>query len=255
MPRIRARTSCRPAARCSALREPQGPGVRVDSGLSHGMVVGSDYDPMLAKVIALCRRPAVRAARARPGAGRDRRAGRDHQRRVPAFPAGRRRRGRRSARHRSARPAGHRLPRTASRRRIAGRRGGLRLAERLAGDRSRPVGGAVGLAARRARAGDVPAARRFRGDRKRDRTHRSRTPHRNARRTPRCESKTARRAGSVPNSPTAGWRSPSTGCEPNTWWPPAAGGSGCRRPGAPCRSKRCSRRRCAPTTRTAATPN
>jgi acetyl-CoA/propionyl-CoA carboxylase biotin carboxyl carrier protein len=32
--------------------EPNGPGVRVDSGLSAGTVVGSDYDPMLAKVIA-----------------------------------------------------------------------------------------------------------------------------------------------------------------------------------------------------------
>ena len=34
------------------LREPAGPGVRVDSGLTRGTVVGSDYDPMLAKVIA-----------------------------------------------------------------------------------------------------------------------------------------------------------------------------------------------------------
>ena len=34
------------------LREPQGQGVRVDSGLVRGTVVGSDYDPMLAKVIA-----------------------------------------------------------------------------------------------------------------------------------------------------------------------------------------------------------
>ncbi|PTR31401.1 acetyl-CoA/propionyl-CoA carboxylase, biotin carboxylase, biotin carboxyl carrier protein [Rhodococcus sp. OK519] len=34
------------------LREPTGTGVRVDSGLRHGTVVGSDYDPMLAKVIA-----------------------------------------------------------------------------------------------------------------------------------------------------------------------------------------------------------
>jgi acetyl-CoA/propionyl-CoA carboxylase biotin carboxyl carrier protein len=32
--------------------EPSGPGVRVDSGLCPGMVVSSDYDPMLAKVIA-----------------------------------------------------------------------------------------------------------------------------------------------------------------------------------------------------------
>ena len=35
-----------------ALREPTGTGVRVDSGLFAGTVVGSDYDPMLAKVIA-----------------------------------------------------------------------------------------------------------------------------------------------------------------------------------------------------------
>jgi acetyl-CoA/propionyl-CoA carboxylase, biotin carboxylase, biotin carboxyl carrier protein len=32
--------------------EPAGPGVRVDSGIGDGSVVGSDYDPMLAKVIA-----------------------------------------------------------------------------------------------------------------------------------------------------------------------------------------------------------
>ena len=35
-----------------AVTEPGGAGVRVDSGLSAGMTVGSDYDPMLAKVIA-----------------------------------------------------------------------------------------------------------------------------------------------------------------------------------------------------------
>jgi acetyl-CoA/propionyl-CoA carboxylase biotin carboxyl carrier protein len=34
-----------------AVREPNGPGVRVDSGIYAGTVVGSDYDPMLAKVI------------------------------------------------------------------------------------------------------------------------------------------------------------------------------------------------------------
>ncbi len=34
------------------LVEPVGPGVRVDSGLRAGMTVGSEYDPMLAKVIA-----------------------------------------------------------------------------------------------------------------------------------------------------------------------------------------------------------
>lgn len=35
-----------------ALSEPEGAGVRVDSGISAGTVVGSDYDPMLSKVIA-----------------------------------------------------------------------------------------------------------------------------------------------------------------------------------------------------------
>ncbi len=35
-----------------ALHEPSGPGVRVDSGIADGAVVGSDYDPMLSKVIA-----------------------------------------------------------------------------------------------------------------------------------------------------------------------------------------------------------
>lgn len=35
-----------------ALAEPSDPGVRVDSGIQAGTVVGSDYDPMLAKVIA-----------------------------------------------------------------------------------------------------------------------------------------------------------------------------------------------------------
>ncbi|MDX6331340.1 MAG: acetyl-CoA/propionyl-CoA carboxylase, biotin carboxylase, biotin carboxyl carrier protein [Streptomycetaceae bacterium] len=35
-----------------ALREPEGDGIRVDSGLSAGTEVGTSYDPMLAKVIA-----------------------------------------------------------------------------------------------------------------------------------------------------------------------------------------------------------
>ncbi|MGQ0573192.1 MAG: ATP-binding protein [Pseudonocardia sp.] len=38
--------------RILALREPSGPGIRVDSGVAAGGTVGSDYDPMLAKVIA-----------------------------------------------------------------------------------------------------------------------------------------------------------------------------------------------------------
>ncbi|MET0603133.1 MAG: biotin carboxylase N-terminal domain-containing protein [Baekduia sp.] len=35
-----------------AYREPAGPGVRVDSGIRSGSVIGTSYDPMLAKVIA-----------------------------------------------------------------------------------------------------------------------------------------------------------------------------------------------------------
>ena len=38
--------------RILALDEPAGPGVRVDSGIAEGGTVGSDYDPMLSKVIA-----------------------------------------------------------------------------------------------------------------------------------------------------------------------------------------------------------
>ncbi|VEG39886.1 acetyl/propionyl-CoA carboxylase subunit alpha [Mycolicibacterium flavescens] len=34
------------------LAEPEGPGIRVDSGLATGSVIGSDYDPMLSKIIA-----------------------------------------------------------------------------------------------------------------------------------------------------------------------------------------------------------
>jgi acetyl-CoA/propionyl-CoA carboxylase biotin carboxyl carrier protein len=45
------------------LREPSGPGVRIDSSLAVGTVVGSDYDPMLAKVIAWA--PDRETARAR----------------------------------------------------------------------------------------------------------------------------------------------------------------------------------------------
>jgi acetyl-CoA/propionyl-CoA carboxylase biotin carboxyl carrier protein len=38
--------------RVVALAEPTGPGVRVDSGVAPGTVVGPDYDPLLAKVVA-----------------------------------------------------------------------------------------------------------------------------------------------------------------------------------------------------------
>ncbi|MEU6558928.1 acetyl/propionyl/methylcrotonyl-CoA carboxylase subunit alpha [Nocardia nova] len=46
-----------------ALSEPEGAGVRVDSGLHTGSVIGSDYDPMLSKVIAYGPDRAVALAR------------------------------------------------------------------------------------------------------------------------------------------------------------------------------------------------
>jgi acetyl/propionyl-CoA carboxylase alpha subunit len=39
------------SGRITHLREPRGPGIRMESGLSTGMEIGIDYDPMLAKVI------------------------------------------------------------------------------------------------------------------------------------------------------------------------------------------------------------
>ena len=40
------------AGRLAQVREAGGPHVRVDSGIATGMVVGTDYDPMLAKIVA-----------------------------------------------------------------------------------------------------------------------------------------------------------------------------------------------------------
>ena len=51
-PRIRRAASCPTGGDVLAVRRADGDGVRVDSGLRAGTVVGSDYDPMLAKVIA-----------------------------------------------------------------------------------------------------------------------------------------------------------------------------------------------------------
>ena len=152
------------------LAEPDGPGVRVDSGLAPGTVIGSEYDPMLAKVIAHADdRPAALRALDRALAGH-RGARRHHQHRVPAFPAGRSRRRRRPSRHGPAGPPDARLHSGAARRRRADRRGRIQVAARLARPGRRPVGGAVGLAPGRAGADDVPAARR--------RAHRPRVPHR-----------------------------------------------------------------------------
>ncbi len=68
------------------LREPQGDGVRTDSGLSEGTEVGSLYDPMLSKVIAYGpdRATALRKLRAALSDGD---AGRADQRGLPAAAA------------------------------------------------------------------------------------------------------------------------------------------------------------------------
>jgi acetyl-CoA/propionyl-CoA carboxylase biotin carboxyl carrier protein len=49
----------------SRLREPAGPGVRMDSGVRQGTVVGTDFDPMLAKLIVTGPDRATALARAR----------------------------------------------------------------------------------------------------------------------------------------------------------------------------------------------
>ena len=51
-PRTRRAGFLPTGGRVLALREPAGPGVRVDSGVRAGELVGSSYDPMLGKVIA-----------------------------------------------------------------------------------------------------------------------------------------------------------------------------------------------------------
>ena len=60
------RTSCPPPGRILFLREPKGPGVRLDSGIYEGWDVPIYYDPILAKLIvwaedreAACRRMAA----------------------------------------------------------------------------------------------------------------------------------------------------------------------------------------------------
>ena len=140
------------------LAEPEGPGVRVDSGLAPGMVVGSEYDPMLAKVIAHAGdRPA--ALRALDRALADTAVlgvttNIEFLRFLLADPdvaAGRLDTG-------TAGPPDSRLRSSAARRRRADRRGGLQVAARLARTGRRLVGGAVGLAAGGAGADDLPAA-------------------------------------------------------------------------------------------------
>ena len=78
------------------LVEPTGPGIRVDSSLRVGTVVGTDYDPMLAKVIAWA--PDRETARARLVAALGHTAvlGVGHQHPVPARRCSRPRRRRRA---------------------------------------------------------------------------------------------------------------------------------------------------------------
>ena len=111
--------------RRAGLREPQATGIRVDSGCRAGTVVGSDYDPMLAKVIA---HGADRATRAGPlwiGRWPTPRARGGHQHRVPAISARRPRRHRGTARHRADRAPRRGFRRGAALRRAVRRCRGL----------------------------------------------------------------------------------------------------------------------------------
>ena len=82
-PRTRRPASCRPRARSPRSRQPPTPAVRWDSGVEPGSVVGVDFDPMLAKVIA----HAPTRARGRRSAGAGARAApprrRHHEPRLP----------------------------------------------------------------------------------------------------------------------------------------------------------------------------
>ena len=99
--------SCPPAAASSRCDEPRDlPGVRVDSGIAAGFVVGSDYDPMLSKIIAHGADRAEALHRLDAALRRTRAAGARHERRVPAGAARRPRRARGEPRHRPGRPPG-----------------------------------------------------------------------------------------------------------------------------------------------------
>ena len=98
-PRTRRPGSCRRAGEVVAYREPRR-ACASTAASRRAREVGTDYDPMLAKVVAHGRRPRRGAGAAAP---RARRAGRrrpDHERRLPARPAGPPRGARRGDRHR-----------------------------------------------------------------------------------------------------------------------------------------------------------
>ena len=149
-PRTRPRASCPRPARCARYVEPAG--VRVDSGIRAGSEVGTDYDPMLAKVIAHGPDRAGGAAAARPRARRAAAARRDDERGLLARAARARGRARGRDRHRPAR-AGARRPAAGDPRGPRARRGAGRRRHR---DPRRPVADAL-RGARRACAS--PAAR------------------------------------------------------------------------------------------------
>ena len=65
-------------------REPQGPGIRVDSGVREGDVITPDFDPLLAKLVAHAPTRDMALARARQALARLRHPRTPHQRRVPA---------------------------------------------------------------------------------------------------------------------------------------------------------------------------
>ena len=91
-PRTRPPASCPPAAGSWRCVEPTGRASASTPGSPAGSVVGSDYDPMLAKVIACGADRAEALRRLDAALAETRRARRHHQRRVPARAARRPRR-------------------------------------------------------------------------------------------------------------------------------------------------------------------
>ena len=111
-PRTPTATSPRRPGRIELLELPSGPGIRVDTGVSEGDTIPSDFDSMIAKIIAQRPDPGRGAGPAAPGRGRHarRHRGRRDEQELPARPARPARRRRRQRRHRLDRPRARRGP-------------------------------------------------------------------------------------------------------------------------------------------------
>ena len=231
------------------LVEPHGPGVRVDSGLARRHRGRQRLRPDAGQGHRARRRPAGGAARARPCAGRHRGVGRDHQRRVPAVPAGRSRRRRGPTRHRAAGPPNHGFRcRCRPGRRRADRRRCLQVVAELAVD---PAGSLWEVPSGWRMGQHASTAIRLRAGERTDHVYLTGTPQSATAAVEDGERRTLQRL----------WTATELVGDPRrtTHRIPRrrrrAARSGWRERDAPRSSRRCGKRRCVPTTSTAATPN